>query len=133
MARYATIFGTGHYLPENEITNATFAGWMGAVSPKLAEVVGKFEASSGIKTRFYAPDDWATSDLAVEAGKKRLRMPASPQNRWIWSLSAPTARITSRQLLRWLCSTSLAASMPVPGILAALARLFRQVWHRLPV
>jgi hypothetical protein len=44
--------GTGHYLPENEITNATFAEWMGAVSPKLAEVVGKFEASSGIKNPF---------------------------------------------------------------------------------
>ena len=72
MARYATILGTGRYIPENEITNATFAEWMGAVSPKLAEVVGKFEASSGIKTRFYAPDDWATSDLAVEAGKKAL-------------------------------------------------------------
>ncbi len=69
MTRYATILSSGRYIPENEITNATFAGWMGEVNPKLAEVVGKFEASSGIKTRFYAPDDWATSDLAVEAGK----------------------------------------------------------------
>ena len=83
MARYATILGTGRYIPENEITNATFAGWMGAVSPKLAEVVEKFEASSGIKTRFYAPDDWATSDLAVEAGKKALEDADTP-NRLTW-------------------------------------------------
>ncbi len=69
MARYATILSSGRYIPENEITNATFAGWMGEVNPKLAEVVGKFEASSGITTRFYAPEGWATSDLAVEAGK----------------------------------------------------------------
>ncbi|HSN95349.1 MAG TPA: ketoacyl-ACP synthase III [Anaerolineaceae bacterium] len=69
MARYATILSSGRYIPENEITNATFAGWMSEVNPKLAEVVGKFEASSGITTRFYAPDNWATSDLATEAGK----------------------------------------------------------------
>ena len=73
MTRYATIIGTGRYLPENEVTNATFAGWMGEVNPKLAEVVGKFEASSNIKTRFYAPEDWATSDLAVEAAKDAIK------------------------------------------------------------
>ena len=37
MARYATILGTGN-VPEREITNATFAEWMGETSPKLAEV-----------------------------------------------------------------------------------------------
>ena len=72
MTRYATILGTGMYIPENEISNETFAQWMGEVSPKLAEVVFKFENSSGIKTRFYAPDDWATSDLAYEAGKAAI-------------------------------------------------------------
>jgi 3-oxoacyl-[acyl-carrier-protein] synthase-3 len=72
MTRYATIIGTGRYLPEIEVTNETFAKWMGEVSPKLPEVVGKFEASSNIKTRFYAPDDWATSDLAVEAAKDAI-------------------------------------------------------------
>ena len=56
MSRYATIIGTGMYVPENEISNATFAEWMNAVNPKLAEVVGKFEASTGITRRFYAPD-----------------------------------------------------------------------------
>ncbi len=72
MTRYATIIGTGRYVPENEMSNAKFAELMGQVNPKLAEVVGKFEASSNIKTRFYAPDDWATSDLAVEAAKDAL-------------------------------------------------------------
>ncbi len=72
MTRYATIIGSGSYIPVIEISNATFAEWMGELSPKLAEVVGKFEASSGIKTRFYAPDDWATSDLAAEAAKAAI-------------------------------------------------------------
>jgi 3-oxoacyl-[acyl-carrier-protein] synthase-3 len=65
MSRNATIISTGAYLPEIERTNASMA-------EKFGEVVGKFESSSGIKTRFYAPDDWVTSDLAVEAGKKAL-------------------------------------------------------------
>lgn len=73
MDRYATIAGTGHYVPANEITNETFAGWMKAVSPKLEEVVYKFEESSNIKTRFYADEDQATSDLAVEAGKDAMK------------------------------------------------------------
>ena len=72
MTRYGTIIGTGRYIPENEITNETFAGWMAEVNPSLAEVVKKFEASTNIKTRFYAPEDWATSDLAVEAAKAAL-------------------------------------------------------------
>lgn len=72
MTRYATILGTGRYIPEIEITNQTFSEWMGEVSEKLAEVVGKFENNSGITTRFYAPEDWATSDLAVEAGKAAI-------------------------------------------------------------
>lgn len=73
MTRYATILGTGRYLPKNEVSNETFAQWMGAVSPKLAEVVGKFEASSNIKTRFYGDEDQATSDLAVEAAKDAMK------------------------------------------------------------
>ncbi len=73
MARHATIIGTGRYIPENEITNDIFASWMAEVSPTLPDVVKKFEASSNIKTRFYAPEDWATSDLAVEAAKEALK------------------------------------------------------------
>ncbi|MFU8826698.1 MAG: ketoacyl-ACP synthase III, partial [Brevefilum sp.] len=72
MERFANIIGTGRYVPKNEITNETFAQWMAAVNPQLEAVVGKFEASSNIKTRFYADEDMATSDLAVEAAKDAL-------------------------------------------------------------
>lgn len=73
MERYANIIGTGRYVPKNEVSNETFAKWMGEVNPKLSEVVGKFEASSNIKTRFYADEDMATSDLAVAAAKEALK------------------------------------------------------------
>lgn len=72
MNRYATIIGTGRYVPPIEVTNEDFKEKMAKVSPKLPEVVDKFEASSNIQTRWYAPDDWATSDLAVEAAKDAL-------------------------------------------------------------
>lgn len=66
MARYASIISSGAYLPEIERTNAS-------MKERFGEVIDKFEASSGITTRFYAPDSWATSDLAVEAGKQALQ------------------------------------------------------------
>ncbi|MHB1120027.1 MAG: 3-oxoacyl-ACP synthase III family protein, partial [Bellilinea sp.] len=66
MPRYASIIGTGAYVPPIERSNA-------AMFERFGEVIYKFEASSGIKTRWYAPDDWATSDLAVEAGKAALK------------------------------------------------------------
>lgn len=72
MNRHANIIGTGRYLPKNEITNETFAKWMAKANPALEAVVEKFEISSNIKTRFYADEDMATSDLAVEAAKDAL-------------------------------------------------------------
>lgn len=65
MARYGTIIGTGRYLPPIERTNVEMRAQFG-------EVIDKFEAATSIKTRFFAPDDWATSDLAVEAAKAAL-------------------------------------------------------------
>lgn len=72
MTRHATIIGTGRCVPPIEMSNEKYAALLAETNPKLAEVVGKFEASSNIKTRWYAPDDWATSDLAVEAAKDAL-------------------------------------------------------------
>lgn len=72
MSRYATIIGTGRCVPPVEMSNERYAALLAESNPKLAEVAQKFEASSNIKTRFYAPDDWATSDLAVEAAKDAL-------------------------------------------------------------
>jgi 3-oxoacyl-[acyl-carrier-protein] synthase-3 len=66
MTRYATIIGSGHYLPPIERSNAQ-------MREKFGEVIDKFERSSGITTRFYAPDGMVTSDLAVEAGKDALK------------------------------------------------------------
>jgi 3-oxoacyl-[acyl-carrier-protein] synthase-3 len=73
MARYATILGTGMVLPENEYTNEMMAKDLAAVNPKLADVVGKFEASSNIKTRFRAPEGCVTSDLAARAAEEAMR------------------------------------------------------------
>ncbi len=72
MTRYAKIIATGRYVPEIEMPNARFAEILAETNPNLASVVEKFEASSGIKTRWYAPDDWATSDLAVRAAQDAL-------------------------------------------------------------
>ena len=65
MTRHATIISTGAYLPEIERSNLS-------MRERFGEVIDKFEVSSGIKTRFYAPDDWVTSDLGMQAGKKAL-------------------------------------------------------------
>jgi len=43
------------------------------MAARFGEVIGKFEKSSGITTRFYAPEGWVTSDLAVEAAKAALQ------------------------------------------------------------
>ena len=73
MGRYAKIIGTGGYVPDHfEMTNEKFKEYMAKVSPKLPGVVDKFEAASNIKTRWYAPDDWVTSDLAVKASEAAL-------------------------------------------------------------
>src|SRR6185369_11263003 len=37
------------------------------------DFVDKTEANSGIMTRYHAPESWATSDLAVRAGRQALR------------------------------------------------------------
>jgi 3-oxoacyl-[acyl-carrier-protein] synthase III len=67
---YAKIVATGAYLPEIEITNdmlrARFNG-------KVPEFVDKMEASSGIQSRWYAPEDWAASDLAQRAARQALQ------------------------------------------------------------
>lgn len=63
--RYATIIGTGRYLPPIERTNDELRA-------RFGEVIDKFEKATSITTRFLAPDDWATSDLAVEAGRRAL-------------------------------------------------------------
>lgn len=77
MSRYARITGTGRYLPEVEVSNDV-------LRERFAHVPGfvdKMEASSGIRTRWMARDDQATSDLAVEAARRALaRAGKSPED-----------------------------------------------------
>jgi 3-oxoacyl-[acyl-carrier-protein] synthase III len=68
MPRYATIIATGSYLPEVEISNDVLRKRF-ASDP---EKIDKLEAATGILKRWYAPDDWATSDLALRAAKQAL-------------------------------------------------------------
>ncbi len=67
--RYAKVTATGCYLPEIEISNDELRRRFDASVP---EFVDKMEASSGIRSRWYAPDDWAASDLALRAARQAL-------------------------------------------------------------
>ena len=73
MTRYATIIGTGRYVPETEYTNNMLKERVSAVNPDLAKVVDSFQASSGILARRLAPRDWAASDIAVRAAQDALQ------------------------------------------------------------
>jgi len=68
MTKFATIKSTGRYIPEVEISNDD-------LREKFAHIpdfVDKMEESSAITTRFWAPEDWCTSDLALPAARKAL-------------------------------------------------------------
>ena len=66
---HANLLSTGLYLPEIEITNDALRARFDGQAP---DFVNKMEASSGIRTRWYAPEDWATSDLAVLAARQAM-------------------------------------------------------------
>jgi 3-oxoacyl-[acyl-carrier-protein] synthase-3 len=66
---YATIVSTGSYLPEIEVTNDMLRERFDAAVP---EFVDKMEASSGIVRRWYAPESWSASDLALRAAQQAL-------------------------------------------------------------
>lgn len=61
---FTAIRSTGMYLPEIEVPNQVYRDRLKDTAP---EFVDKTELATGIVKRFYAPDDWATSDLAVRA------------------------------------------------------------------
>jgi 3-oxoacyl-[acyl-carrier-protein] synthase-3 len=66
---YANLLSTGIYLPEREVTNDELRK---RFNEKAPEFVDKMEASSAIRTRWWAPDDMAASDLAVRAARQAL-------------------------------------------------------------
>lgn len=71
MTRIAQLVSTARYLPEREITNAALTKRFTALG--FPEVIDKLGAASGITRRFYAPEDWATSDLALPAAKEAIK------------------------------------------------------------
>ncbi len=68
MTRFATIAATARYLPEIEVSNDALR----ARFPDLPDFVDKMEASSGIRKRWHAPEDWCTSDIALHAARRVL-------------------------------------------------------------
>ncbi|HLK47918.1 MAG TPA: ketoacyl-ACP synthase III [Bryobacteraceae bacterium] len=69
MDRYARIVSTGRYLPEKEVPNSV-------LREQLAHVPGfveKMEEATGIRRRWYAPDDWSTSDVGLPAARQALQ------------------------------------------------------------
>ena len=71
MARIAQIVSTARYLPEHVITNTELTARFTALGKPT--VIDRLAASTGITRRFYAPEDWVTSDLAVSAAKEALK------------------------------------------------------------
>lgn len=67
--RSAAIVATASYLPEREIPNEALAEVFQGCKP---DFIQKMASVSGIRTRFRAPDDWSTSDLAVQAARACL-------------------------------------------------------------
>lgn len=66
MARYARLAATARYLPEIEVSNDDLRRRFDAALP---EFVNKMEESSGIRTRWQAPESWSTSDVALPAAR----------------------------------------------------------------
>jgi 3-oxoacyl-[acyl-carrier-protein] synthase-3 len=69
MSRFARIIATGRHVPEIEISNGALQKRFAVQAP---DFVPKMEARTGIRTRFYAPDSEATSDLALRAARAAL-------------------------------------------------------------
>ncbi len=66
---FTAIRSTGIHVPKHELSNDVLRARFAESAPNF---VDKTEANSGIRTRWHAPDDWATSDLAVRAAEEAL-------------------------------------------------------------
>ncbi len=69
MTRFATLVSTGRFVPPIEVSNDELRR---RFDERFPEFVDKMEASSQIRTRFWAPDDQATSDVALPAARQAL-------------------------------------------------------------
>ena len=68
MPRYATIVATGRYIPEIEVSNDALRERFA----HLPDFVDTMEESTAITTRWWAPEDWCTSDIALPAAQQAL-------------------------------------------------------------
>ncbi len=68
MTRYGTIVSTGRYIPEIEVSNDVLRERFA----HLPHFVDKMESSTAIRTRWWAPEDWCTSDIALPAAQQAL-------------------------------------------------------------
>jgi len=66
MPRYARLAATARYLPEIEVSNDDLRR---RFDQALPDFVNKMEESSGIRSRWQAPDSWSTSDVALPAAR----------------------------------------------------------------
>ncbi|MBF0409083.1 MAG: ketoacyl-ACP synthase III [Candidatus Riflebacteria bacterium] len=72
MKRYATIVASGRYIPDIECSNEIFRKRFGD------EAIQKLEDSTGILTRYYAPQNYCCSDIATKAIQNLLGKCALP-------------------------------------------------------
>jgi 3-oxoacyl-[acyl-carrier-protein] synthase-3 len=78
MPPFARLVSTARYLPEIEVTNDELRRRFDGAFP---EFVDKMEQSSGIRSRWVAPETWATSDVALPAARLALdRAGRSPED-----------------------------------------------------
>jgi 3-oxoacyl-[acyl-carrier-protein] synthase-3 len=71
--RGCTILGSGFYAPERRVLNSE-------LEARLALEPGWIERRTGIRARYYAAPHEATSDLAIEAGRRALVQAQSDPN-----------------------------------------------------
>lgn len=69
MDRYAALLATGSFLPPIEVGNDVLRKQLGEHS----EFVDRMEAATGIRKRWYAPEEWCTSDVALPAAREALK------------------------------------------------------------
>jgi 3-oxoacyl-[acyl-carrier-protein] synthase-3 len=74
MTRIARITGTGCHLPDREVSNEDLKTLLRdtGVADEVVDFVDKMEESTGIRRRWWVPDDQATSDLALPAARRAL-------------------------------------------------------------
>lgn len=69
MSRHAQIVATGRYVPDRIVSNDELRE---RFEPRFPDFVRKMEESTGIRARRWAPENWATSDLALPAAQQAL-------------------------------------------------------------